>query len=206
MCRQKPRSLASLGMTSVHGNEYFRDKTHRAILRLQGLDALGNIAIIDVAAVNLHEVLEGRGSVTGRFIGCGQLIVESRPGFFVNARGIEGFLVPANSGLRNAFVEKALCQPSISLHGLREGMSAINSLAGLLQFANSFVEQTHFAERDAEIVVSLGIFFSGGGAGFEILLQLSKHFREVNPGVLRKGRGLGCCGGRNGRRDLGRRG
>ena len=36
----------------------FGNETHRAILRLQGLDALGDVTIIDVAAVNFHEVLE----------------------------------------------------------------------------------------------------------------------------------------------------
>ena len=30
----------------------------RPILRLQGLNALGDIAIIDVASVNIHEMLE----------------------------------------------------------------------------------------------------------------------------------------------------
>jgi hypothetical protein len=44
-----------IGMTRLR----IRDKTHRAILRLQGLNALGDIAVIDVAAVNFHEVLEG---------------------------------------------------------------------------------------------------------------------------------------------------
>ena len=38
--------------------EKVRDKTHRDILRLQGLDALGYVAVIDIAAVNFHEILE----------------------------------------------------------------------------------------------------------------------------------------------------
>jgi hypothetical protein len=44
------------GITRLDGGKCFRDETHRAILRLQGLDALGHVAIVDVAAVNLHKV------------------------------------------------------------------------------------------------------------------------------------------------------
>jgi hypothetical protein len=51
------------------GKQRIRDKTHRAILRLQGLDALGDVAIIDVAAVNFHEVLESGGLVAGGLVG-----------------------------------------------------------------------------------------------------------------------------------------
>src|SRR5882672_535408 len=48
--RHKPRSLASLGMTGTVGERVrIRDETHRGILRLQGLDALGHVTIIDVA-------------------------------------------------------------------------------------------------------------------------------------------------------------
>src|SRR5580693_5575292 len=97
-------------------------KTHRAILRLKGLDALGNVAIIDVAAVNLHEMLEGGGLVAGGFIGSGQLVVERGAGFFVDAGSVESFLVPANGSLRQALVEEALGQPGVGLHDLREGM------------------------------------------------------------------------------------
>ena len=37
-------------------------------------------------------------------------------------------------------------------------MSAIEGLAGFLQFANGLIEQAHFAEGDAEVVVRFGIF------------------------------------------------
>ena len=87
----------------------------------------------------------------------------------------ESFLIPANRGLGHALVEEALRQPGVSLHDLRERMSAIDGLAGLLQLANGFIEQAHFAERDAEVVMGFGILFSGGGAGFEILFQLAEH-------------------------------
>ena len=44
-------------------------KSHLGILRLQGLDALGDIAIIDVAAVDVHEVLQSGRLVVRRFVG-----------------------------------------------------------------------------------------------------------------------------------------
>ena len=104
---------------------------------------------------------------------------------------VKGFLVPADGGLGHAFVEEALRQPGVGLHDLQEGMSAIDGLAGLLQLADGFVEQAHFAEGDAKVVVSFGIFFDCGGASFEILFQFAKHFREIDAGVLAEGRRLG---------------
>src|SRR5580692_8165679 len=86
-----------LGGTSALGEHSLKGKTHRPILRLQGLDALGDVAIIDVAAVNLHEMLERGGFVAGGFIGGGQFVVESGAGFFVDSGSVEGLLVPANA-------------------------------------------------------------------------------------------------------------
>ena len=62
------------------------DESHRAILRLQGLNALGDVAIIDVAAVDVHEVLEGGGFVAGGFVGGSQFVMERDAGFAVDAR------------------------------------------------------------------------------------------------------------------------
>src|ERR1700688_5292638 len=95
--------------------ENVRDKTHRDILRLQRLYALGYAAIIDVAAVYFHEVLEGRGSVAGGLMGGGEFIVESGARLFVDGGSVKGLLVPANGGLGHAFVEEALSQPGIGL-------------------------------------------------------------------------------------------
>src|SRR5580692_12067047 len=132
--RTGPRGVTSPVEVTIGG------KTHRVILRLQGLDALGNVAIIDVAAVNLHEMLQGGGLVAGGFIGCCEFIVESGAGFFVDAGSVESFLVPANGGLRQALVEEALREPGVGLHDLREGMSALDGLASFLQLANGFIE------------------------------------------------------------------
>src|SRR5580658_148496 len=131
-------TISALGITSAAGGSCWKGKTHRAILRLQGLDALGDVAIIDVAAVNFHEMLERGGFIPGRLIRGGEFIVESGARFFVDARGVESLLVPANRSLRDAFVEEALCQPGVSLHDLRERMSAFDCLAGLLQLADGF--------------------------------------------------------------------
>src|SRR5271169_1706833 len=109
-----------------------RRKTHRDILRLQGLDALGDVAIIDIAAVNLHEMLESGGFVAGGLVSGGEFVVESGAGFFVDGGDGKSLLVPANGGLGYTFVEKALSEPGISLHDLREGMSAIDGLTSLL--------------------------------------------------------------------------
>src|SRR5271170_3078437 len=174
---------SALGRTGPHGvtspvGMTIGGKTHRAILRLQGLDALGNVAIIDVAAVNFHEMLEGGGFVAGGFIGGGQLVMESGAGFFVDAGSVESLLVPANGGLGQALVEETLRQPGVSLHDLREGVPALDGLAGLLQLANGFIEQAHFTEGDSEVVVGFGILFGGGSADFEIVFELAEHFGE----------------------------
>src|SRR5690242_19941650 len=99
----------------------------------------------------------------------------------IKVRQFQSLFVPANSGLRHAFVEEALCQPRISLHQLWEGLAMLNDLADLLQFANSFVEQTHFPESNPQVVVSLRIFSgSGGGLIFlQLALQLVEHLGEV---------------------------
>ena len=44
-------------------------KAIRVILRLQGLNALGDVPVIDVAAVHVHEMLECSGFVASGFVG-----------------------------------------------------------------------------------------------------------------------------------------
>ena len=82
-------------------------------------------------------------------------------------------------------------------------MSAIHRLAGFLQLANGFIEQAHFAEGDAKVVMGFRILFRGGGAGFEIVFEVPEHFREINASVLAKGGSLRSAGyARNDRRNL----
>ena len=57
-------------------------------------------------------------------------------------------------------------------------MSAIDGLAGFLQLSDGLVEQAHFAEGDAEVVVRLGIFVRGGNIGFEVLSSVRRTFRR----------------------------
>ena len=147
-------------------------------------------------------MLEGGGFVAGGFIGGGEFIVESGAGFFVNPGGGESLVIPADCRLRHALVEEALGKPGIGLHNLREGMAAIDGLAGLLQLADSFIEQSHFAEGDAEVVVGFGIFFGGGSADFEIVFELAEHFREVDACVFAEGGRLGGGSAGEDGRDL----
>src|ERR1700693_2106118 len=70
-------------------------------------------------------------------------------------------------------------------------MSAVDSLTGLLQLANGFIEQSHFAEGDAEVVVGFRIFFGSRRAGFEVVLELAEHFRKIHAGILAEWRRLG---------------
>ena len=53
------------------------------ILRFQGFNALGNIAIIDIVGVDFHEVIERRLPVAGSFKSGGYLIVHGQPRFFI---------------------------------------------------------------------------------------------------------------------------
>src|ERR1700679_3935499 len=108
------------------------DRTHPTILRLQGLDALGHVAIIDVAAVDFHEVLECQGFVPGSLMGGSELVIQSGAGFLINSNHAQSLFVPADRGLGYAFVEEALRQPSVGLHDLGERVSAVYRLAGFL--------------------------------------------------------------------------
>ena len=103
-------------------------------------------------------MFESRAFVSGGLIGAGEFVMQSGARVFVDGGDGERFLVPANRSFRHAFLEEALRQPGIGLHYLREGMPAIDRLAGFLQFADRFIQKSHLAEGNAEIVVGLGIF------------------------------------------------
>ena len=92
------------------------DKSHRAILRLQGLDALGDITIIDVVTVDIHEVVQGGRLVAGGFLSRSQFVVEGNAGFAIDAGSVESLFIPADGGLGHYFFEEALRQPVVSLH------------------------------------------------------------------------------------------
>lgn len=46
------------------------------ILRLQGFDAFGHVAIIDVSPVNLSEMLESKTALARCFIGAGEIVMQ----------------------------------------------------------------------------------------------------------------------------------
>src|SRR5208337_1704367 len=178
--------------------ERIGDNSHRAILRLQGLNALGDVAIVNVGAIDVHEMLDRGGLVAGGFIGRGQFVIEGNAGFAINGGYAESLLVPPDGSLGHALFQEALCQPGVGLHDLRERMSAIERLAGLLQFSDGFVEQSHFAEGNTEVVMRFWIFVGGSDVGLEVLLEFAKHFREVHTRFFAERRNWG--GSRSGRR------
>src|SRR3954469_7813999 len=110
-------------------------KAIRTILRLQGLNALGDITVIDVATVDIHEMPDGRGLVASGFVGGGKFIVQGDAGFAVDGWNLQGLVIPADGGFGHSFFEETLRQPGVSLHDLREGMSVIKGLASRLEFS-----------------------------------------------------------------------
>src|SRR5947207_11436425 len=105
--------------------------------------------------------------------------MDREPGFLIKSRYGERLFKPANGSVRDAFVEKALGEPGVSLNDLNERMSAFDGVADLLQFRYGFVKQAHLAEGDSEIVMRLGIFIGRGYVLFEFLFKFAEHFREI---------------------------
>ena len=93
----------------------------------------------------------------------------------LQAGELQCFLVPADGYLGKTFFKEALCEPCISLHDVREGVTPVHELADLLQFANRFVKQTHFTECDAEVVMRFRVFLGSCGVMFKFLLEFAKH-------------------------------
>src|SRR5215469_2217105 len=106
--------------------------SHRDILRLQSLDALANIPIVDMAAIHFHEVAKCRRFVARSLVRRGELIVQRHASFVVEIGQLESLFVPANGRFRHAFVEEALGEPGIGLHYLRERMATIHRLTNFL--------------------------------------------------------------------------
>jgi hypothetical protein len=60
-------------------------QTHLGILRPEGLDPLGHIPVVDVAAIDFEEIAEGR-RIVARTLQCGgKFVMESRTGFLIQA-------------------------------------------------------------------------------------------------------------------------
>src|SRR5579885_2458654 len=74
-----PAWRRSSGRAYIPGKAY-RHKSHHAILRLQGLNALGNVAVINIHTVDIHKVPKRCSLVPGRFVGGGKLVVQGDAG------------------------------------------------------------------------------------------------------------------------------
>src|SRR5208337_3755855 len=94
------------------------------ILRLQSLNALGHIAIIDIRTVDGREMTQCRGLVLSCFAGRPQFVVDGQAGFLIESGNMKRLFIPANGGVRNSFIEEALGQPGVSLDGLRKWLAA----------------------------------------------------------------------------------
>src|SRR5580704_18354572 len=62
---------------------------HANILRLQGLNPLSDVAIIDVAAVNFHEIAQSEGLVSRGFIGRSQFVMQRGASLLIDLRKLE---------------------------------------------------------------------------------------------------------------------
>src|SRR4051794_25410596 len=140
---------------------------HLGILRPEGLDALGNVAVIDVAAVDLEEIGERGRIVAGTLERGSELVMQRGASFLLQVGKLQGLFVPADRNFGHSFFKEALGQPGISLHQVGESVAAVDELAYFLQLTDSFVEQAHFAERDTQVVVRLWIFVRACGIVFQ---------------------------------------
>src|SRR5262249_37126091 len=90
---------------------------------------------------------------------------------------MQRFLVPADRSLRRSLIDQTLRQPGVGLNGLGECSAVVERVAYLLQLADGFVQQSHFLEGDAEVVMCFRIFFRFGFTG-SLFLQLSQDIVE----------------------------
>ena len=61
----------------------FQIQSHRDILRPESLYPLGHIAVIDIAAVDFHEVMEGVRPVPGTLARTGEFVMKRRASFSI---------------------------------------------------------------------------------------------------------------------------
>src|SRR5215472_17843634 len=72
---------------------------HLDILRPEDLDPLGDVAIVDIPAVNLEEVAERCRFVSSVLKGGGKLVMQCGAGLLVDAGQCERFFVPTDGCL-----------------------------------------------------------------------------------------------------------
>src|SRR5712691_8401734 len=126
---------------------------------------------------------EGGWLVVGSLVRRGELIMQSHSGVLIDVTKLERLFIPADRRFGHSFVKEALRQPGVGLHNVWKGMAMFHSLANLLQLTDGFVEQPHFAEGYAEIVMRLGIFVGGGYVLLEFVLQFPEHLGQIHPRI-----------------------
>src|SRR5258707_12279185 len=104
--------------------------------------------------------------------------------------------VPDGRDGRLALFHEGKAEKRAALHGVLKGFAFVSGLGDFLKFANGFLEETHFAESDAEVEMRFEIlFFAAHFAEFGA--EFVKDFLEWSGlGVLR---GRLCGNGRRGR-------
>src|SRR6185437_3883203 len=146
---------------AVHGYEkvpWIREFTKSTDRFLEGSDAVSDVAIIDIHRVDLGETLQRCFRLTRGFLGNPQIIPQREDAFRLDARSTEGALIPDGGDARLAFLHKGEAEKSAALHYVAEGLAAVRGLGDFLKFADGFIYQTHLAESDSKIVVSLEVF------------------------------------------------
>src|SRR3954468_4223088 len=155
----------------------------RWILRLQCFDALRDVAVVDVRTVNFHEAGERFLLVAGGFVRRRELVVNGHAALVVDVLHVQRLLIPLHGRHGHALLDKAVREPGVRLHDLRERMPALDRLADFLQLADGFIEQAHLFEGDAEVV--MGIRTLGlTDRRFGVFLELGEHIVESVGGFL----------------------
>src|SRR5215472_14662953 len=76
-----------------------------------------------------------------------------------------------------ALLHERQCEQRAALHGVAKTAAALVGLGYFLEFADGFLEQTHFPKGDAQIVVSLQVFLFGAHFA-ELGAKFLEHFLE----------------------------
>src|SRR3954464_14910275 len=79
-----------------------------------------------------------------------------------------------------SFFQKALSQPGIRLHDVRECLPALDCLAYFLQLSDGLIHKAHFLESYAQVVVRLRIFIlTGTGIFLQSLLEFTENLAQI---------------------------
>src|SRR6266403_4131915 len=105
----------------------------------------------------------------------GQFVVDRHLALIVDGRSRQCLFVPFDRRFRNALLHETTSEPGVRLDHLSEWVPVLDGAAHFLQLANSFVEQAHFFERNAQVVMRVRIF---GVSSARALLHVFFEFVE----------------------------